>query len=69
MLLYPSAGQEDWKNILDIFMNRTDKFIFADLNYSYKDIQQFKSYLESLGKTTILSHLQIPQSQVANSTL
>ncbi len=48
MLLYPSAANEDWKNILKIFIDKTDKFIFSDLNYSENNIRQFTSYIKSL---------------------
>lgn len=48
-LLYPSAGNEDWKKALEQFLDSMDKFIFADLNYSEANLKNFKIHIAGLG--------------------
>ncbi len=55
MLLYPSSGPNDWEKILDHFIEKTNKFIFADLMYSRRQTQEFLLYIKSLKDTDILS--------------
>ena len=49
ILLYPSAGKEDWKIAFEQFIEKVDKFIFADINYNLQDLLKFKKHLSSIG--------------------
>jgi len=51
-LFYPSAGNEDWKNTLVQFLDSTDKFIFADINYSENHLKNFKRHVAEVGLIT-----------------
>lgn len=50
ILLYPSAGNNDWKISFKQFKNKIDKFIFVDIIYTSISIENFKEYLSSIGE-------------------
>lgn len=50
ILLYPSAGNNDWKISFKQFKNKIDKFIFVDIIYTSRSIENFKEYLSSIGE-------------------